>query len=67
MLKELEHLNYLKGNSIYDTGVNLSSSDKTIILQTCNYDPVNTFILIILKKRMVFQVVFSILKPEKIL
>lgn len=42
---------YIKklNKSIYDTGENASVNDKILILQTCNYKPKNTYILIIAK------------------
>lgn len=46
----LEHLNYLKSNSIYDTGVDVSFDDRIVVIQTCNYHPENTYILICAKK-----------------
>ena len=45
-----EHLNYIKNNSIYDTAVDINSSDNIIVIQTCNYSPENTYILICAKK-----------------
>ena len=44
------HLKYLKDNSVYDTKVNVSSEDRIIVLQTCNYDKENSLILISAKK-----------------
>jgi len=35
--------------SIYNTGVSANKDDKILILQTCNYKPKNTYILIIAK------------------
>ena len=46
----VRHLNYLKDNSIYDTKVNVSSEDRIVILQTCNYDKENSLILISAKE-----------------
>ena len=46
----LEHLNYLKSNSIYDTGADVSFDDRIVVIQTCNYHPENTYILICAKK-----------------
>ena len=46
----LEHLNYLKNNSIYETGVDVNSEDRIVVVQTCNYHPENTYILICAKK-----------------
>ena len=35
--------------SIYNTGVSANKEDKILILQTCNYNPKNTYILVIAK------------------
>ena len=35
--------------SIYNTGVSANKDDKILVLQTCNYKPKNTYILIIAK------------------
>lgn len=45
--KEL-HIKKLN-KSIYDTGIKAGIEDKILILQTCNYKPKNTYILIIAK------------------
>lgn len=36
--------------SIYNTGIKASSKDKILILQTCNYKPKTTYLLIIAKR-----------------
>ena len=41
---------YLKENSIYDTNENISDDEDLLILQTCNYNPVGSYLLIISKK-----------------
>ena len=46
----MQHLNYLKSNSIYNTGVDIASSDKIVVIQTCNYNPENTYILVCAKR-----------------
>lgn len=46
----LEHLKWLKNNSIYDTKENVTITDKILILQTCNYKPEGTYILICAKR-----------------
>ena len=46
----MQHLNYLKSNSIYNTGVDIVSSDKIVVIQTCNYNPENTYILVCAKR-----------------
>ena len=35
--------------SIYNTGISVNKNDKILILQTCNYKPKNTYILVIAK------------------
>ena len=44
------HIDWLKSNSIYDTKVDVGASDSIVILQTCNYVPENTYLLISAKK-----------------
>ena len=44
------HIMYLKENSIYDTNENISDDEDLLILQTCNYNPVGSYLLIISKK-----------------
>lgn len=44
-----KHLEKLS-NSIYNTGVSASTLDQILILQTCNYNPKNTYILVIAKR-----------------
>lgn len=51
----LEHLNYLKGKSWYDTKVNIEQDDDILILQTCSHHKdykkyKNKYLLIIAKK-----------------
>ena len=46
----LGHLNWMKKNSIYNTGVGVNLKDKVLTLQTCYYEPENSFILINAKK-----------------
>lgn len=48
---DINNKNYIKelNKSIYDTGVSANKDDKILILQTCNYKPKNTYILIIAK------------------
>lgn len=43
--KDIKELN----KSIYNTGVTANEEDKILILQTCNYKPKNTYILVIAK------------------
>lgn len=44
-----KHLEKLS-NSIYNTGVVASTNDQILVLQTCNYNPQNTYILVIAKR-----------------
>lgn len=44
-----KHLEKLS-SSIYNTGVSASTVDQILILQTCNYNPKNTYILVIAKR-----------------
>lgn len=46
----LNHIEWLKSNSLYDTKVNVGLNDNIVILQTCNYKPENTYLLISAKK-----------------
>lgn len=43
------HLEKLS-NSIYNTGIVASTNDQILVLQTCNYNPKNTYILVIAKR-----------------
>lgn len=43
--KNIKELN----KSIYNTGITANKNDKILILQTCNYKPKNTYILIVAK------------------
>ena len=44
------HIDWLKSNSLYDTKVDVGTNDNIVILQTCNYNPENTYLLISAKK-----------------
>lgn len=44
--KYLEHLYWLKGRSIYDTNVEINENDYIITLQTCYYNPENSYLII---------------------
>lgn len=44
------HLNWLKENSVYDTGVEVSKTDQILILQTCYYEPDDSYLLVVGKK-----------------
>ena len=43
--KDIKELN----KSIYNTGITANKEDKILILQTCNYKPKNTYLLVIAK------------------
>lgn len=45
-----EHIKWMNENSIYDTGVNVSVDDKILTLQTCYYNPKNSYLIINAKK-----------------
>ena len=46
----INHIEWLKSNSLYDTKVDVGINDNIVILQTCNYVPDNTYLLISAKK-----------------
>lgn len=46
----LRHLNWLKSHSIYDTGVEVGDSDDILILQTCYYQPKDSYLLVVGKR-----------------
>ena len=46
----LEHLAWLKDNSLYDTLVEVSFDDKIIVLQTCYFNPDNSYLIISAKE-----------------
>ena len=45
-----EHLKYLKKQSIYDTGVSVNDGDEIIVLQTCYFEPVGSYLIVVAKK-----------------
>ena len=45
-----EHLNWLKSNSIYDTGVTIEPNSEILVLQTCYFDIDNSYVIISAKK-----------------
>ena len=45
-----EQLLWLKNESLYDTKVDINKSDRIIMLQTCYYDPADSYLLISAKK-----------------
>lgn len=46
----LKHLTWMKNESLYETSANINGDDKIITLQTCYYEPNNSFLLINAKK-----------------
>lgn len=47
--KYTNHLSWLKNQSVYDTGVSVSNED-ILVLQTCYYDPVGSYLIVAAKK-----------------
>lgn len=45
-----KHLNWLKNNSIYNTGVNIESNSEILVLQTCYFDIDNSYLIVVAKK-----------------
>ena len=45
-----EHLNWLKNNSIYDTGVTIEPNSEILVLQTCYFGIDNSYVIIAAKK-----------------
>ncbi len=45
-----EHLNWLKNNSIYDTGVTIDPNSEILVLQTCYFGVDNSYVIIAAKK-----------------
>ena len=45
-----EHLNWLKSNSIYDTGVTIEPNSEILVLQTCYFGIDNSYLIIVAKK-----------------
>ena len=46
----INHINWLKSNSLYDTNVDVGLNDRIVTLQTCNFNPENTYLLISAKE-----------------
>lgn len=46
----LKHLNYLKANSYIDLNNEIDETDKIITIQTCNYEPADTYLVISAKR-----------------
>ena len=45
----IEHISWIKNNSLYDTNIDVGVENKIIVLQTCYYEKENTYLLIIAK------------------
>jgi len=49
--KRINHINYLLNKSLYrDNSMEITCNDRLLIIQTCNYNPVNTYLLLIAKE-----------------
>lgn len=46
----IEHVNWMKKNSVYDTKVDVGLDDKIVTLQTCYYKPANSYLIVNAKK-----------------
>lgn len=46
----MEYINWMENKSLYQTGVEVSTNDKIITLQTCYYKPNNSYLIINAKK-----------------
>lgn len=55
----LEHINYLKNKSMYDTGVTVDETDEILVLQTCshneNYAKYKNKYLLVVAKRVKYE------------
>ena len=45
-----EHINWLKNKSMYDTGVEINENDDILLIQTCYFDPKDSFLIVVGKK-----------------
>ena len=45
----LNHTKRLLENTTYQDNIEITGKDKLLVLQVCNYDPPNTFLLVIAK------------------
>lgn len=45
-----KHLNYLKEQSVYDTYIDVNDNDEIIVLQTCYFQPKNSYLVVVGKK-----------------
>ena len=45
-----KHLKYLKEQSVYDTYIDVNDNDEIIVLQTCYFQPQNSYLVVVGKK-----------------
>lgn len=45
-----EHINWLKNKSMYNTGVDVTENDDILLIQTCYYEPRDSFLIVVGKK-----------------
>lgn len=45
-----EHLKWLKAQAVYDTLVDIKPNDEIIVLQTCYFEPLNSYLIVAAKK-----------------
>lgn len=46
----IQHINWMRQNSIYDADIEIGLNDKIITLQTCYYKPKNSYLIVNAKK-----------------
>jgi len=46
----LNHINWIKENSLYDTNINVLKDDKILTIQTCYFNPNNSYFIVNAKK-----------------
>ena len=45
-----EHITWLKNKSMYNTGVEINENDDILLIQTCYFDPKDSFLIVVGKK-----------------
>ena len=45
-----EHINWLKNKSVYNTGVDVTENDDILLIQTCYFEPKDSFLIVVGKK-----------------
>ena len=50
-----QHLEWLQEQFLYSTGVSLDEKDYLLILQTCYYEPQDSYLLVVAKKKQKTQ------------